>query len=101
MYLNDSSVFTEPGNITLSTVYRAKGNEAPIIYILSFESLYDYLSPVEARNKAFTSISRSKAFVRITGVGKKMEQAKEEIDLFMKQYPNLNFVFPDMEKIVI
>jgi superfamily I DNA and RNA helicase len=97
--VDDSSVFAEPGKVTLSTVYRAKGNEAPIIYILSFESLFDYLAPVETRNKAFTSISRSKAFVRISGVGKNMDKAKNEIDRIINDYPYFRFVFPDMETI--
>jgi Superfamily I DNA and RNA helicases len=97
--VDDSSVFAEPGKVTLSSVHRAKGNEAPIIYILSFESLYDYVDPVENRNKAFTSISRAKAFVRISGIGKNMERAKLEIEKTLKNYPHFVFPFPDMNKI--
>jgi superfamily I DNA and RNA helicase len=94
--IDDTSVFAEPGKVTLSTVHRAKGNEAPIIYILSFESMNDYLAPVEGRNKAFTSISRAKAYVRITGVGKPMQEAKAEIESILQDYPYFKFTFPDM-----
>jgi superfamily I DNA and RNA helicase len=86
-YTDDTAAFAEQGKVTLSTVFRAKGNEAPVIYILSFESLYSYVDPVGSRNKAFTSISRSKAFTRITGVGSFMEEAKAEIDTILKDFP--------------
>ena len=90
-FIDDTAVFAEQGKVTLSTVFRAKGNEAPVIYILSFESLYGYVDPVGDRNKAFTSISRAKAFVRITGVGKLMEHAKAEIDKTLKDFPYFRF----------
>src|SRR3989442_1129989 len=32
--VDDSSEFAEEGRVTLSTVNRAKGNEAPVVYIL-------------------------------------------------------------------
>jgi superfamily I DNA and RNA helicase len=95
-FIDDTAVFAELGRVTLSTVHRAKGNEAPIIYILGFESLYDYVNPVENRNKAFTSISRAKAFVRITGVGPSMQEAKNEIDGVLRDFPYFRFIFPDM-----
>jgi superfamily I DNA and RNA helicase len=94
--IDDTAIFAEPGKVTLSTVHRAKGNEAPIIYILSFESMYDYIAPVEGRNKAFTSISRAKAFVRITGVGKPMQEANDEIESILHDIPYFKFTFPDM-----
>lgn len=94
-FSDDTSVFAEQGKVTLSTVFRAKGNEAPIIYILSFESLYGYIDPVGDRNKAFTSISRAKAFLRITGTSGLMDDAKSEIDSILKDFPYFKFVFPD------
>lgn len=94
-YTDDTAAFAEQGKVTLSTVFRAKGNEAPVVYILSFESLYGYIDPVGSRNKAFTSITRSKAFTRITGVGKLMEEASTEIDSILKDFPYFRFSFPD------
>jgi superfamily I DNA and RNA helicase len=97
--IDDSAAFAEQGKVTLTSINRAKGNEAPIVYILSFESLYDFIAPIEGRNKAFTAISRSKAFVRITGVGKYMLDAKEELEQVQHNYPRFRFNFPDMEAI--
>lgn len=98
--LNDSTAsFAEKGYVTLSTVYRAKGNEAHIVYILNFDALYDYVEAIEHRNRAFTSISRSKAWVRITGISDKIQRAKDEIDRILADQPRFKFPFPDMEKI--
>lgn len=98
-YIDDTAVFAEQGKVTLSTVFRAKGNEAPVVYILSFESLYGYVDPIGNRNKAFTSISRAKAFVRITGVGGLMEDAKNEITRITDDYPYFRFNFPDPDAV--
>ncbi|MGI9059674.1 MAG: DEAD/DEAH box helicase [Ktedonobacteraceae bacterium] len=97
--IDDTSAFAETGRVTLSTVYRAKGNEAYIVYIISFDSLYDYLEGIGNRNRAFASITRSKAWVRITGTGKKMVEAKKEVDKILADIPKFRFVFPDMNKI--
>ncbi|MGB8347065.1 MAG: hypothetical protein WCD86_19415, partial [Ktedonobacteraceae bacterium] len=98
-FIDDSSAFAEEGKVTLSTIYRAKGNEAAIVYILSFDSLYDYLEGVGNRNGAFASITRSKAWVRLTGTGNKMELAKREVDTILSDIPRFKFIFPDMKDI--
>lgn len=97
--IDDTSAFAETGRVTLSTVYRAKGNEAHIVYILGFDSLYDYVEGIGNRNRAFASITRSKAWVRISGTGKKMMEAKREVDKILSGVPKFSFVFPDMNKI--
>jgi superfamily I DNA and RNA helicase len=95
--VNDTAEFAEPGMVTLSTVYRAKGNEAPVVYIISFDSLYEYTEEIERRNQAFASISRSKGWVRITGVGRPMRAAEQEIQKILNDIPNFKFKFPDIE----
>jgi superfamily I DNA and RNA helicase len=97
--IDDASAFAEAGKVTLSTVFRAKGNEAHIVYILSFDALYDYLEGIGNRNHAFASITRSKAWVRMTGTGKKMEAAKREVDQILEAIPTFKFKFPDMKAI--
>lgn len=98
--LDDSAdTFAKTGHVTLATVYRAKGNEANIVYILDFDALYDYVEALEHRNRAFTSISRSRAWVRITGIGDNMRQAKEEIERVLADQPRFKFKFPNMAAI--
>ncbi|MDD1686412.1 ATP-binding domain-containing protein [Methanoregula sp.] len=97
--VDDSSAFAEDGRVTLSTVLRAKGNESYIVYVFSFDVLYDYVESLQNRNRAFTAITRSKAWVRISGIGPGMKKAKSEIDKILSDQPKFNFIFPDMEKI--
>jgi len=94
-----SSEFGEIDKVTLSTVYRAKGNEAPIVFIICFDAIYDYVDEVENRNKAFTSISRAKGWVKISGCGTKMVRAQTEIAKIRKDIPNFKFKFPSLDKI--
>lgn len=97
--VDDSSMFGEEGRVTLSTIYRAKGNEAPIVYIMGFEMMYLSGGQLTSRNMAFTSISRSKGWVRISGSGPGMKRAVAEIKAILDDLPAFNFVYPDMEKI--
>lgn len=95
----DRDQFAENGFVTLSTVYKAKGNEAFIIYIANFDYLYDYVEFVTARNIAFTSISRTKGWCRITGIGAKMVRAITEIQSMIDDIPQFKFTYPDKPKI--
>ena len=99
--VDQSWKFAEPNTVTLSTVYRAKGNEAPVVYIIAFDALYSYVEEIESRNRAFTSISRSKGWLRITGSGKQMKEVRTEIDHVVADIPRFKFNFPDMENIRI
>jgi superfamily I DNA and RNA helicase len=97
--IEDADTYAEPGRVTISSVFRAKGNEAYIVYILGFEELYNYVDAIENRNRAFTAISRSKAWIRITGTGPKMQRAKQEVERILNDIPRFTFTFPDMKRI--
>jgi superfamily I DNA and RNA helicase len=91
--------FGEEGYVTLSTVYRAKGNEAAVVYVLNFGYLYGYITAIGARNRVFTAMTRAKGWCRVTGVGEKMLRAVAEISRIQSDIPNFIFTFPDMATI--
>jgi len=95
----ERSVFRTPNFVTISTVFKAKGNEASSVYVFNFENSENRNTIIQARNMAFTSISRTKGWVAITGVGKLMEQLKDEINTILNQYPNVQFRVPDIHQI--
>ncbi|GAB5496612.1 MAG: hypothetical protein Phyf2KO_16920 [Phycisphaerales bacterium] len=97
--VDGSDAFAEEGRVTLSTVFRAKGNEAPIVYIVCFDRLIDYVHGFKMRNNAFTAISRSKGWLRISGSGAKMVEAEREISAIRADLPRLRFTFPDMREV--
>jgi superfamily I DNA and RNA helicase len=91
--------FGEKGFVTLSTVFKAKGNEAFIIYVMSVEYIYHYLEFVYARNSIFTALTRTKGWCRITGCGDSMDRASIEIKSILNNLPRFVFTYPDPEKI--
>jgi superfamily I DNA and RNA helicase len=85
--------------ITLTTVYRAKGNEAGMVYIVGADA-FDMFSKdsIKIRNKLFTAITRAKAWVRISGLPA-MEWIQTETNQIIDNLPVFKFIYPDLEKI--
>lgn len=84
---NDSVAFTG--------IYRAKGNEAAMVYIVNaqtcFKSAFDL---AKVRNQLFTAITRSKAWVRVLGVGNEMDGLIDEYQSVKKHGFTLDFIYP-------
>jgi superfamily I DNA and RNA helicase len=89
--------FTIPGKITLSTVYRAKGNEAAVVAVLGCEAVP--LNTRTGRNRLFTAFTRTKGWLRITGIHTNFKRLKHEIDSAIEMAPEMRFVMPDPAKI--
>jgi superfamily I DNA and RNA helicase len=83
-------------HITLTTVYRAKGNEAGCVYIVGIDSIFSNKNSIVARNKLFTAITRAKAWVTITGVGVLASQFEKEIEAIVDNNYQLIFKMPDL-----
>ena len=91
--------FHIPNFITLSTVFKAKGNESPIVYIFNFENSELKDKIIQNRNMGFASITRTKGWCNITGSGPIMEELEKELNLIISKYPNIEFAIPDMTQI--
>lgn len=89
--------FRENGKITCSHIYRAKGNEAPMVYIINADNCVSEF--VGYRNIIFTAITRSRAWVRILGVGAKMDTLIEEIATCVRNDYALKFKYPTKEEL--
>jgi superfamily I DNA and RNA helicase len=89
--------FTIDGMVTLSTVYRAKGNEAAAVFVIGVDAVS--LKIRSGRNKLFTALTRSKAWVRISGVGQVAHAINEEIRTALENFPSLKFVMPDLAQV--
>lgn len=84
---NDSVAFTG--------IYRAKGNEAAMVYIINAQSCYrSFFDMAKIRNQLFTAITRSKAWVRVLGVGEDMEGLIAEYQQVKKHDFTLDFIYP-------
>jgi superfamily I DNA and RNA helicase len=90
-------VFLEPGTVTFTGVFRAKGNEAAMVYVINAQDCFTAFLPgdvARVRNRLFTAITRSKAWVRILGFGKGMEALKAEFERAKAANFELRFKYP-------
>jgi superfamily I DNA and RNA helicase len=93
----DPDVFyrTEAESITFTGIYRAKGNEAAMVYIIhADECNTSTWNLATLRNRLFTAITRSKGWVRILGVGEGMQAIIEEFEAVKRANFELNFRYP-------
>lgn len=96
-----ADVFTEPGTVTFTGIFRAKGNEAAMVYVINAQDCFGALLPrdlARVRNRLFTAITRSKAWVRVVGVGKAMAALKAEFEKAKAENFSLRFNYPTEEE---
>jgi len=85
----------ENNSIAFTGIYRAKGNEAGMVYIINAQDCYDsFGSLATVRNQLFTAITRSKAWVRVLGVGKNMKLLQQEFESVRDNNFQLKFKYP-------
>jgi superfamily I DNA and RNA helicase len=87
-------VFAIPGSVAVTGIYRAKGNEAPMVYVANSQFCAEGSQIISLRNTLFTAITRSRAWVRIYGVGKRMDSLLAEIGQVQENGFRLRFRIP-------
>ena len=81
--------------VTFTGIYRAKGNEAGMVYIINAQDCHSAERNLASiRNRLFTAITRSKAWIRVLGVGSRMKEIKKEYDKLKSQGFKLQFIYP-------
>ena len=89
-----------PNSIAIANIYRSKGNEAPMVYILNSQFCVGGRGLTTLRNILFTAITRSKAWVRICGWGTQMESLQREIETIRANDFKLTFRIPTDEDLI-
>ena len=66
----DTFYMADTESITFTGIYRAKGNEAGMVYVIHAEDCHSTAGNLATlRNQLFTAITRSKAWIRVAGIG--------------------------------
>jgi len=86
--------FFHEKSIAISGIYRAKGNEAPMVYVLNANDCYGGYELIKKRNILFTAITRSRAWVRVYGFGERMKKLCAEMEAVRQSGHRLNFRVP-------
>ena len=94
----DADVFfkTDSPSVTLTGIHRAKGNEAGMVYVVNAQNCDGTGAGLSSqRNRLFTAITRSKAWVRVVGHGLVMPHLIKEFECLKHQGFKLDFVYPN------
>jgi superfamily I DNA and RNA helicase len=86
VFVNDS--------VAICSIFRAKGNEAPLVYVAGAEFCNAGFDLSKKRNILFTALTRAKAWVRVCGVGASMEALTVEMDAIAANNFELDFNYP-------
>ena len=89
-FKDDAIVFTQ--------IYRAKGNEASMVYIINAQECFNGFNIAQKRNMLFTGLTRSKAWVRVVGYGENMQALQREFDAVKQNNFELSFIYPTAEE---
>jgi superfamily I DNA and RNA helicase len=97
----DKEVFQKKDHVTLTGIFKAKGNEASVIYVMGFEEVdSNPRQIVQERNQAFTAMTRTRGWCILTGVGKKATTLFDEINQILSNGPeHITFTVPDPKRI--
>jgi superfamily I DNA and RNA helicase len=93
-------VFFENEAVTFTGIFRAKGNEAAMVYIINADDCYDAYFPAlraQGRSRLFTAITGAKAWVRVLGVGSSMQGLINEFSQVKQNDFRLDFKYPNEE----
>ena len=83
--------FTKENCVTLSTVYKAKGNEAAAVYVVGADAFEDNPYDRGMRNRIFTAFTRAKVWLTVTGMDIEDKRLKNEIEKVKQN--NYKFIF--------
>ena len=83
------------GSVTFTGIHRAKGNEAGMVYVINAQDCHAKAGNLASlRNRLFTALTRSKAWIRVLGVGRGMEELKQEYEKLKDRHFELTFTYP-------
>ena len=95
VFFRDSS----EGSVTFTGIYRAKGNEAGMVYVINAQDCHAESGNLASlRNRLFTALTRSKAWIRVLGVGGGMEELKQEYEKLKERNFELKFTYPTQDQ---
>jgi superfamily I DNA and RNA helicase len=89
----------QPGSVAIAHIFRAKGNEAPMVYVVDAQYGANPFNAVTRRNTLFTAITRSRAWVRVTGWGERAADIASEIRTVREKQYKLEFRIPTPDEL--
>jgi superfamily I DNA and RNA helicase len=82
-------------SVAITSIFRAKGNEAPIVYFIDADHCVNGIELSKRRNILFTAMTRSRGWMYVCGVGEEMDTLIKEHDRVVACDFKLTFDYPD------
>ena len=87
-------------SITFTGIYKARGNEVGMVYVINAHEGISHRNGLSiVRNRLFTAITRSTAWVRVLGIGQDMALLLEEFEQLKRADFELKFRYPTKAEI--
>ncbi|MCB4812024.1 ATP-binding domain-containing protein [Methylovorus menthalis] len=97
-YVESSDIFRPQGNVTISTPFRAKGNEANIVFVINSQVVSNDFT-LRARNAFFVAVTRSRGWCYISGNGSGIDELIKEINTIKSKFPRFEFFCPSEDAV--
>ncbi|WP_172677473.1 ATP-binding domain-containing protein [Marinifilum fragile] len=91
---SNNKIYKVKDHVTLSTIYNAKGNESGKVYIAGIDTVFSKRNDITERNKIFTAMTRSVAWVTMSGVGAAVDYCMDEVSKLIENNFELVFTQP-------
>lgn len=85
-------------SVAISGVFRAKGNEAAMVYVLNAQYAAPGFEIIKRRNSLFTAMTRARGWLRVCGVGDGMGRMEAEHLAVVENNYTLTFSVPKEEE---
>lgn len=86
--------FFSDNSVTFTSIFRAKGNEAAMVYIMDADYCNLDYQLSKKRNILFTAMTRTKAWLRVCGIGQYFDGLVEEYEKVKNKQFTLDFRYP-------
>jgi len=95
----DPDKFWNEGGVTISHTFRAKGNEAYMVYVIGLDTVAEDEDNFTLRNQLFVALTRTKGWLEVSGIGD--YPMYKEFEQVLKSKGTFEFTFrrPLAEKI--
>ena len=86
--------FFSDNSVTFTSIFRAKGNEAAMVYIMDSQYCNVDYELAKRRNILFTAMTRTKAWLRVCGIGQYFDGLVNEYNEVKRREFTLQFRYP-------
>ncbi|CAM3181085.1 hypothetical protein DESA109040_01425 [Deinococcus saxicola] len=77
------------GAVTITTIHRAKGNEADVVYVVGLDEVAKVEGDIQVRNQLFTAMSRSRGWLHLSGSQMAGRPFEREVRQVLASHPTL------------